>query len=308
LFLIDPFWRFFACFFRRTTRGEVSAEPRKKHSLDRTLKTRAISNGLAAPVATPRPQTWQARAWGGQRPTAPPSREKNRLGREFGWAVRTAVRTTATIIVWARETGRAAPLRRNRREGLQAVGQAGKAPARTAGYGSRLTERTQPPKRGRAGRAGAGASASANAGLHAGVNAGHTMRDACGPHNSGRMQTCEQTGRWDRQDRSCVQRHLRPHGHGQGMDTATSSDFSASLVGSPEEAEESLCWRLLRCVSGAGEWGARRAGAPTGGAERPYLCVAAIRFSLIYLFNRSVFRRFSYKFSDPFFPELLPVP
>ncbi len=34
----------------------------------------------------------------------------------------------------------------------------------------------------RAGRAGAGASASANAGLHGGVNAGHTMRDACGPH------------------------------------------------------------------------------------------------------------------------------
>jgi hypothetical protein len=31
----------------------------------------------------PRPQTWQARAWGGQRPTAPPSREKTRLGREI---------------------------------------------------------------------------------------------------------------------------------------------------------------------------------------------------------------------------------
>jgi hypothetical protein len=38
---------------------------------------------------------------------------------------------------------RAAPLRRDRREGLQAGGQAGKAPARTAGYGSRLTEGTQ---------------------------------------------------------------------------------------------------------------------------------------------------------------------
>ena len=32
----------------------MSAEPRKKHSLDRTLKTRAVSNGLAAPVATPK--------------------------------------------------------------------------------------------------------------------------------------------------------------------------------------------------------------------------------------------------------------
>jgi hypothetical protein len=42
----------------------------------------------------PRSQAWQARAWGEQRPTAPPSREKTRLGREFGRAVRTAVRTT----------------------------------------------------------------------------------------------------------------------------------------------------------------------------------------------------------------------
>ncbi len=59
---------------------------------------------------------------------------------------------------------------------------------------SAQTGGTQPaPKRGRAGRAGAGTSASANAGVHAGVNAGHTMLDACGPHNSGRMQTCEQT-------------------------------------------------------------------------------------------------------------------
>jgi hypothetical protein len=78
---------------------------------------------------------------------APPSLAKTRRGREFGRAVRTAVRTTGTIIVWARETGRAAPLRSDRREGLQAVGQAGKARARTAGYGK--SERTQPaPKRG----------------------------------------------------------------------------------------------------------------------------------------------------------------
>jgi hypothetical protein len=46
------------------------------------------------------------------------------------------------------EAERAAPLRRDRREGLQAVGQTGKARARTAGYGK--SERTQPaPKRGR---------------------------------------------------------------------------------------------------------------------------------------------------------------
>jgi hypothetical protein len=35
-----------------------------------------------------------------------------------------------------------------------------------------------------------------------------------------------------------------------------------SLFGSPEEAEELL---LLRCIFGAGEWGARGAGAPPGG-------------------------------------------
>ncbi len=99
--------------------------------------------------------------------------------------------------------GRAAPLRRDRREGLQAVGQAGKARARTAGSGKSEGMHTA-PKRGRAGHVGAGASANANAGLHWGVNAGHTMwddaghtmRGACGPHNAGRMQTCEQTGRW----------------------------------------------------------------------------------------------------------------
>ncbi len=60
-------------------------------------------------------------------------------------------------------TGRAAPLNRDRREGRQAVWEAGKARARTAGSGkSAQTKETQPsPKRGRAGRAGGGASASA---------------------------------------------------------------------------------------------------------------------------------------------------
>ncbi len=100
-------------------------------------------------------------------------------------AVRTAVRTTATIIVWAPKGERAAPLRRDRLEGLKAVGQAGKERARMAGSGkSAQTEGTQPaPKRGRAGRAGAGASATANAGVNAGVNAGHTMLAThCGTH------------------------------------------------------------------------------------------------------------------------------
>jgi hypothetical protein len=39
-------------FFRRTTRGRVYAEPGKKPYSVPTLKTRAISNGLAAPVTT----------------------------------------------------------------------------------------------------------------------------------------------------------------------------------------------------------------------------------------------------------------
>jgi hypothetical protein len=38
--------------FRRTTRGRVYAEPRKNRRSGRTMKTRAISNGLASPVPT----------------------------------------------------------------------------------------------------------------------------------------------------------------------------------------------------------------------------------------------------------------
>jgi hypothetical protein len=80
------------------------------------------------------------------------------------------VRTTASIIVWARETGRAALLRRDRREGLQAVGQAGKARARTAGYGKFLSERTD-------GRNGTD-------GRQRGLACGRE----CGPHNAGCMR------------------------------------------------------------------------------------------------------------------------
>jgi hypothetical protein len=43
-----------------------------------------------------------------------------------------------------------------------------------------------------------------------------------------------------------------------------------SLFGSPETAAcevKSFCWRLLRCVPGAGEWVARRAGRGAAGAE-----------------------------------------
>jgi hypothetical protein len=51
---------------------------------------------------------------------------------------------------------------------------------------------------------------------------------------------------------------------------------------------KSLCWWLLRCVSGAGEWGARGAGVPPrgrgasiflggGDPSQPAICVSLIR-------------------------------
>jgi hypothetical protein len=43
---------------------------------------------------------------------------------------------------------------------------------------------------------------------------------------------------------------------------------------------KSFCWQFLRCVSGAGEWGARGARARPGVAERLFFWAAAIRFSL----------------------------
>ncbi len=49
-----------------------------------------------------------------------------------------------------------------------------------------------------------------------GTHAGHTMRDGCKRAN-------RQVGGRER-DRSWGQRHHVPHGHGQGMDTATGSD------------------------------------------------------------------------------------
>ncbi len=88
------------------------------------------------------------------------------------------------------EAKRAAPLREDRRDGLQA--------ARPAGEARRVPDQDTPaaptegtraaPKRGRADSTGAGASASANASDIAGGWL------ACGPHNAGCMQTCEQTG------------------------------------------------------------------------------------------------------------------
>ncbi len=159
----------------------MSAEPGKKPYSGATLESRAISNGLAAPVATSEaPDLAGARMGRGATARAAVAGENPAGARVWEGGADGCADDWYQVIVWARETGRAAPLRRDRLEGLKAVGQARKARARTAGYGK--SERTQPaPRRGRAGRSGAGASASANAGLHAGVNAGHTMRDACGP-------------------------------------------------------------------------------------------------------------------------------
>jgi hypothetical protein len=69
----------------------------------------------------------------------------------------------------------------------------------------------------------------------------------------------------------------------------------------------SFCWRHLRCVSGAGEWGAREAGAPSGGRGasiflgggdpfQPEIFVEFIRFS--------AFSSQKYWFSDPRRPEI----
>jgi hypothetical protein len=60
-------------------------------------------------------------------------------------------------------------------------------------------------------------------------------------------------------------------------------------AGSPEEAEEAALLAALACGALAGPR------PRPGGVERPYFWAAAIRFSLKYLFNRSVFRPFSAK-------------
>jgi hypothetical protein len=172
---------YFACLLKPTAHGLCYSLPLR--GLTNTLKQRAISNGLAAPVATSEaPDLAGARM---SRAAIDRAAVAGGWGREFGWAVQTAVRTSGIIIVWARETGRAAPLRRDMREGLQAVGQAGKTRARPAGSGKPAqTEGTQAaPKRGRAGRAGAGACASAR-------ERGR-WRLACGPHNAGRMRATQ---------------------------------------------------------------------------------------------------------------------
>jgi hypothetical protein len=123
------------------------------------------------------------------------------------------------------------------REGRQAVGQAGKARAPTVGSGkSAQTEGTQPtPKRGRAGRASAGASASANASeVACGRGCMDTMRDACKRAN-------RQVGGTER-DRSCGEGHhagTHPTDTVKGMD---SSDAEGITTGGLATTSHAIRW------------------------------------------------------------------
>jgi hypothetical protein len=122
-------------FFRRTTRGEVSAEPGKKPYSGATLESQAISNGLAAPVATS-----EAPDLAGARMERAATDRAAVAGENPAGARVWVGGADGCADVWYHHClgegdGRAAPLRRDRREGLKAVGQAGKARARTAGYG-----------------------------------------------------------------------------------------------------------------------------------------------------------------------------
>jgi hypothetical protein len=168
----------------------------------------------------PRPQTWQARAWVGQRPMAPPSREKTRLGRELETRLRvTWLRKRKSISRRGGDRTRRPP--REGQAGRAAGGQAGGEGTRAdgqfweVGADGRYTacarargtahgrwaqpmaghhvgggsEGAQPaPTRGRTDCTGAGASASADAGEIAGG------WPACGTQ----VPTSEQTGRRER--------------------------------------------------------------------------------------------------------------
>ncbi len=46
---------------------------------------------------------------------------------------------------------------------------------------------------------------------------------------------------------------------------ATACSSNSSRLARLKKGKRLLCWRLLRCGFGAGEWGARAAGAPPGG-------------------------------------------
>jgi hypothetical protein len=191
-------------FFRRTTRGTVSAEPEKKPPPWPNPKSQVKTEGnrqLRHRCCTPRPQTWQACTAGRQRPTVAPARAGPRvLGayrRQDGACgcqseSRIAGGTEPNALSGSGKTGRKG-CRRPGRRGEHA----GHSP-RPAAAG-RKGPRPRPSAGAQTARAQAQARAPTRAtSLAAGLHAGHTMRDACGPHIAGCMQTCEQTGRWKR--------------------------------------------------------------------------------------------------------------
>jgi hypothetical protein len=197
----------------------------KNRHLVPTLESRAITTHWRRLWRHPRPQTSQARAWRGQRPTAPPSLEKTRLGREiWGHTFPRRGHPFPRRKSISRRGDRTRRPARERQAGRAAGGRAGGEGTRADGrvVGSRNGHRPHPS----AGEQAAQAQAQARAPTQ------RACGRECGPHNAGRMratqcgtlQTCEQTGRWERTGQvkwttAPPTTRTRP-----GHDMATSSD------------------------------------------------------------------------------------
>jgi hypothetical protein len=144
----------------------VSAEPEKNRTPVQpriSSENRGQSSKLRRRCCTPRPQTWQARTAGRQRLTVAPTWAGSRVG--------VAASQSTGGISRPGETEPAALLKRDRREGLEAVGKAGKALARMEVRGADGRDCLLPS----AGEQAAQAQAQARD-PHAGVSAGHTMQ------------------------------------------------------------------------------------------------------------------------------------
>ncbi len=87
--------------------------------------------------------------------------------------------------------------------------------------------------------------------------------------------------------------HATSMHHARHVHAVAHRSVELLTAGSPEEAEEASLLAAAAPAPGSGALGGR--GARPGGAERPYFWAAGIRFSLKYLFSRSVFRPFSAK-------------
>jgi hypothetical protein len=211
-------FRGFEVSFRRTTRGEVSAELKGKNISCMNPGITSNLERLGGACGGTRVPRLGRRAHG-----EGSDRRRRRRRRKPVWGAslggrcgRLCGRLVPSLFGQGRrdapprsgETG-GKGCRRAGRRGRHARGRPGMGSRQ--GMGSRpypaQTEGTQPaPKRGRAGRTGAGASASANAG----VNAGHTMRDACKRPN--RQVGRRERDRGGRAPRATLTRSR--HGHG----------------------------------------------------------------------------------------------